>query len=71
MFEILEYFQFSGPQFIYQVMHSFKYGGYRPHTPSKCLLGLFLLFLSFFLDRQAVYLNSNSRHAQRNTTGDR
>ena len=35
-------------------MNSFKYGGYCPHTPPKCFLGLFLLVLA-------------SRHAQRKT----
>ena len=58
-----EDFQFSGPQFIYRVMHSFKYGATAPTLPSKCLLGLFLLFFChFFGDRHAVYLNSNRRH---------
>ena len=47
---MMEDFQFSGPQFIYLVMHSFKYGGYRPHTPVEMLIGVIFAFFVIFLE---------------------
>ena len=43
-------FQFSGPQFIYPFMNTFKYGGYRPHTPAEMLIGVIFAFFGHFLD---------------------
>ena len=40
----LEDFQFSSPKFIYRVMHSFKFGGYGPHTPVKMLIRVIFCF---------------------------
>ena len=56
MSQNLEDFQFSGPQFIYQVMHSFKYGGYCPHTPVEMLIGvIFCHFLE--IDMLSILLS--------------
>ena len=49
-FTMWEDFQFSGPQFIYRIMHSFKYGGYCPHTPVKILNLVIFLFFGLFLE---------------------
>ena len=51
-----EDFQLSGPQFIYRIMHSFKYGGYRPYTPVEMLIVVIFCFFSFFLNQHASTL---------------
>ena len=45
-------------------------GATAPIPRRNAYWGYFCFFVSFLGDRHAVYLNSNSRHAQRNTTGD-
>ena len=59
------------PSLFIRLCISLNMGAIAPTPPPKCLLGLYLFFCHFFGYQHAVYLNSNSRHVHRNTTGDR